>query len=84
MDTRTPDATAQPDETEAKDLLFVKVFGVTKAELRDKGVDPDEYSREHIGEAIDNDATAHFLLPESAILLRKSLRHGSQDSADPP
>lgn len=78
MDSGATDATAQPDETEAQDLLFAKVFGVTKAELRDKGVDPDEYSREHIGEAIGNDGTAHLLLPESAILLRKSLRRGSR------
>jgi hypothetical protein len=78
MDSGTPDATAQPDGGEAKDLLFAKVFGVTKAELRDQGVDPDEYSREHIGEAIDNDATAHLLLPKSTILLWQSLRHGSR------
>jgi hypothetical protein len=78
MDSGSPDATAQPDETEAQDLLFAKVFGVTKAELRDKGIDPDQYSHEHIGEAIDNDTTAHLLLPESTILLRKSLRHGSR------
>ena len=78
MDSSTPDATAQPDETESKDLLFAKVFGVTKAELRDKGIDPDQYLHEHISEAINDEATAHLLLPESTILLRKSLRHGSR------
>jgi hypothetical protein len=78
MSSGTPDPTAQPGESEAKDLLFAKVFGVTKADLRDKGIDPEQYLREHIGQAIDNEETAHLLLPDSTILLRKSLRHGGR------
>ena len=44
---------------------FKKMFGVTKAELREKGVDPSQYARQNVRRALRDKKVRQDLLPRS-------------------
>lgn len=47
------------------DERFLKLFGVSQADLRAKGIDPARYAREHIDDALKERAKWDGILPAS-------------------
>lgn len=52
-----------PEEaTPEQDALFEKMFGISRSELRARGLDEDTYVREHLSEAMESNGPASYSL----------------------
>jgi len=64
--------------TNAESELFTETVGVSEDQLRSRGVDPSQYARDHIGEALRDPQKAERLLPDSTRSMVDSLRWGGR------
>lgn len=48
--------------TPAEDAYFEQLFGVSRSQLRDQGIDEDQFVREHLEEAMEKNGPASFRL----------------------
>jgi hypothetical protein len=53
------------DEKALQQQRFENLFGVSEADLRDQGIDPDRYARDHIHEALNDRGKWNGILPPS-------------------
>jgi multisubunit Na+/H+ antiporter MnhB subunit len=59
-----PSSAENPTET-ARQRNFENVLGVSEAELRARGVDPDDYAAAHIHDALKDPKVRALILPQS-------------------